>query len=223
MARLPALIETLEVFHPHLDAAAIRYAARALREGQDLLSAGAGGRGAPHMTPRDAVNLMLALNLANAPSRYANAALLGSGLARANDEADGASWPIDSPGVVVEVMAARTLGHALHVLIERAEELSPPVIRTDPFLDPAPGKRAEGRPAVDVEIVQQGDDLLARVTMFWRGPGGARRAERRYGVRAARASYGRWTTVHFDQALFLALKRTVLEAPPWAFAAEPSS
>jgi len=220
MAKLPALIETLEFFHPQHDEAAIRYAARALRQGETpALSAGAGGRGAPHMTPRDAVNLLLALNLAQVPSQYVNAALKGSGLSRADDTS---AWPADTPDVVVAVMTATTLGYALHILIERAEDLSAPRARDDPFADPSRHQRRDDGPAVDVELVQHGDNILARVAMYWRTAGGHRRAERHYGARSGKPGVGRWTSVHFDQALFLALKRTVVADPPWAFAAEPA-
>ena len=171
------------------------------------------------MTPRDAVNLLLALNLAQAPSQYANAALLGSGLARADDAS---AYPADTPHVVVEVMTATTLGYALHVLIERAEELSAPRVRTDPFTEPLAGLRRDEGPAVEVQLVRQGEDVLASVAMYWKTAGGHRRAGRHYGVRSGKPGYGRWTTVHFDQALFLALKRTVVAAPPWAFEAEPA-
>lgn len=217
MAKLPALIETLGHFHPQHDAASIRYAARALREA-DLLSAGAGGRGAPHMTVRDAVHLLLALNLAPTPSQYANAARLASAL----------SWSADTladfgegPEVIYTVISAETLGEALEDLIQRAEELCPPRAR-DPFGGQGPGRRPDEGPTVEVEMVQHDENILARVAMEWRGAGRPRRAERQYGVRAAKLGYGRWTTVHFDQALFLALKRTVVAAPPWAFAAEPA-
>ena len=219
MAKLPALIETLEFFHPNHDGAAIRYAARALRQGEKpALSAGAGGRGAPHMTPRDAINLLLALNLANAPSQYVNAALLGSSLSRADDTSE---WPADTPNVVVEVMLATTLGHALNVLVQRADELGVPRVRDDPFADPSRHQRRDEGPGLEVELIQHGEDVLARVAMYWKTASGHRRAERHYGARSGKPGVGRWTTVHFDQALFLALKRTVVADPPWAFAAEP--
>lgn len=219
MAKLPALIKTLEFFHPSHDEASIRYAARALREAhKPLLSAGAGGRGAPHMTPLDAVHLLLALNLAQSPGQYAQAALRGSGLLRPEDKSPHAA---ETPSVVVEVMTAETLGHALKVLVERAEELSSPWASADPFAGPAISRRPYDGPVVEVELVQQGLDVLARVAMYWKGPKGHSRTERQYGVRSASPGYGRWTTVHFDQALFLALKRTVVADPPWAFAAAP--
>ena len=218
MARLPALIATLVELHPHLDESAVRYAARSLRTGEQL-SAGPGGRGAPHMTVRDAVNLLLALNLALTPGEYVNAALKGAALTRPEDNAGFAD---DTPGVVVEAMTVNSLGGALAVLIRRAEELREPRIRQDPFADPARAQRRGEAPAVEVQLVQQGDDILASVTMLWRGASGHARMERRYGVRSGRPGYGRWTTVHFDEAMFLALKRTVVEAPPWAFAAAAS-
>lgn len=220
MAKLPALIDTLAVFHPNHEPTAIRYAARALRVAEpSLLSAGSSGRGAPEMTARDAMNLLLALNLAEDPRQYANAALLGASLSRPDDKAP---HPTETPNVVVEVMLATTLGHALHVLITRAEELSAPRVRTDPFVEPNSDLRRDEGPGVEVQLVRHGDDVLARVAMFWKSAGGHRRAERQYGARSGKPAYGRWTSVHFDQALFLALKRTIVADPPWAFAAEPA-
>nr|WP_314188134.1 hypothetical protein [uncultured Brevundimonas sp.] len=218
MAKLPALIETLEVFHPEHDAAAIRYAARALRHSDlGLLSAGAGGRGAPDMTPRDAVNLLLALNLTQTPSQYGQAALLGSALSRTPQDQ---SFAADTPSVVIEALTASTLGHALHVLIVRAEELAPPRLRADLFADPDSGQVRDERPAVLVQLTRHGNDLVGRVDMFWKAPRGLRRLKALYGAAAAKPGYGRWTTINFDQAVLLALKRTVVAAPPWAFEAE---
>ena len=218
MAKLPALIETLEIFHPEHDAAAIRYAARALRQGDlGLLSAGAGGRGAPDMTPRDAVNLLLALNLTQTPSQYAQAALLGSGLSRAPQDL---SFAADTPSVVIETLTAQTLGQALQVLIMRAEELAPPSLRADLFADQDSGQIRDERPAALVQLMRHGHDLVGRVDLYWRASKGLRRLKALYGAATAKPGYGRWTTVHFDQAVLLALKRTVVAAPPWAFGAE---
>lgn len=217
MAKLPALIETLEVFHPEHDAAAIRYAARALRQSDPgLLSAGAGGRGAPDMTPRDAVNLLLALNLTQMPSQYAQAALLGSSLSRAPQEP---TFAADTPSVVIETLTARTLGQALHVLIMRAEELAPPRLRADLFADHDSGQVRDERPAVLVQLMRHGNDLIGRLDLSWKAPRGLRRLKGLYGAATANSGFGRWTTVHLDQAVLLALKRTVVAAPPWAFEA----
>lgn len=217
MAKLPALIETLQVFHPEHDAAAIRYAARALRQsGAGLLSAGAGGRGAPDMTPRDAVNLLLALNLTRTPSQYAQAALLGSRLARAPTDA---LFPTDTPSVVIEAIGGSTLGHALLVLIERAEHLAPPM-RTDPLADSDSLRPRDQRPAVLVQLTHHGNDLVARVDMYWKAAKGIARVKQYYGGGHSEPHWNRWTTVTLDHAVLLALKRTVVAAPPWAFEAE---
>ncbi len=218
MAKLPALIATLEVFHPRHDAASIRHAARVLRECKTpLLSAGAGGRGAPHMTPADAVNLLLALNLAVTPSQYAHAAREGGDLPVEKQRLRPSFAKM--PPVVAAVLQAETLGAALIVLVERAEELGPPRIRINPFIEPDSGPLQE-RPTVEVQLVRQNENLLVRVAMtWWRDT--PQRADNLYGVRSENAGYGRWTTVHLDQALFLALKRTVVADPPWVFAAEP--
>lgn len=218
MAKLPALIETLEVFHPEHDAAAIRYAARALRQiDPGLLSAGAGGRGAPDMTIRDAVNLLLALNLTQTPSQYAQATLLGSRLARAPQDM---TLPEKTPPVVKEAMAGDTLGQVLHILIERAEELSHPRLHTTPLMDTDSFEPKDERPAVLVQLTHHGKDLFARVDMYWKPAKGLARVKQYYGGGRSEPRWNRWTTVNFDQAVLLALKRTVVAAPPWAFEAE---
>ncbi len=56
--------------------------------------------------------------------------------------------------------------------------------------------------------------------MYWKAAKGFRRLKGLYGVADAKPGYGRWTTVNLDQAVLLALKRTVVAAPPWAFEAE---
>lgn len=219
MAKLPALIETLQVFHSEYDAAAIRYAARALRQSDaNLLSAGAGGRGAPEMTIRDAVNLLIALNLTQTPGDYARATLLGSSLVRAPREA---SACLNAPSVVKEVIACETFGQALMILVERAENLAPPRVYLDPFGDPNDALPKDGRPAVLVQLTRHGNDLIARVDMFWKADKGLARIKQYYGGGQSAPRWNRWTTAGFDQALLLALKRTVVAAQPWAFEAEP--
>lgn len=218
MAKLPALIETLEVFHPEHDAAAIRYAARALRHSDAyLLSAGAGGRGAPDMTIRDAVNLLLALNLTQTPSQYAQATLLGSRLARAPQDMP---FPEKTPSVVKHVMAGDTLGQALVLLIERAEDLAPPRLRSDPLADLDSNQPKDDRPAILVQLTRHGNDLVASVDMYWKAGKGFAQVKQFYGGSRSAPRWNRWTTVNFDQAVLLALKRTVVAAPPWAFEAE---
>lgn len=223
MAKLPALIETLEAFHPQ-DAAAIRYAARALRDA-DRLSGGAGGRGAPEMTSRDAVNLVLALNLAEAPNRYVEAADAGFDLPAQLDRGDTAcrtgGTTTEPPAVVAAVAEATSLGAAMVTLVDGAEALCPPRPRVSPFAETASDQRRNVGPAVVVTILKQQGELLARVRMDWRDDGGFKRQSATYGEVKPGQGYGRWTTVHFDQALFLALRRTLAAPRPWVFAAEP--
>lgn len=218
LAQLPALIDTLKAFHP-LEGPAIRYAANVLREHQ-LLTPGTGGRGAAPMTVEDAVHLLLALNLAVAPSQYAEATEAGLALERqTNVHLKG-----KAPAVVEQVLRETHFGGALARLIETAEELALPGAFSDPVWPNRQDVTLDKKPAVDVEVLQIQDGFLARIEFRWMSTprtGSAARVTFR-SPRSIAEPVGRWRMVHFDEALFLALKRTVCADPPWVFAGSAS-
>jgi hypothetical protein len=167
------------------------------------------------MTSRDAVNLLLATTLAENPSRYVAATSAAAGLAWSS----GDNPPVGAPDVIVAATSAETLGEALAGLVDHADGLAPPRPRSEAFRDAATDQRRNVGPALLVKILRQRGGILARLQLDWRDNDGPHRLTTSYGGPTPMpAGVGTWSTTYFDQAIFIALKRTVAAAPPWAFA-----
>lgn len=223
MAQLPALIETLSHFHPQSQEA-IRHAAKTLRRA-DLLTLGTGGRGAAPMTVKDAVTLLLALNLTESPSGYVDAATAGLALRESPDlglhQEDQRLGPGDpkkmAPAIVADVLAERTFGSALAVLVSRANELALPRYANHRAWQPDGAVKRQ--PVLDVEIIHVSNGFQARVMFRWLDGRTRQEASGYFAPAGTNVSppIGRWRSIRFDEAIFWALRRTIADDPPWVF------
>lgn len=212
MAQLPGLIEALEAFHPH-DGAAIRYAAKSLRAGK-LMTPGHGGRGAAPMTSSDAVNLLMALNLAQTPGDYLAAVQAGFELKL--ERRSGVQN--DEPKLVKAALVCDRLADVLTLMVERGDELALPRRSTDPHWIDREDVTLGEHPHVDVDIVHLVTGFLAMVRLRWGGMPPFRDVRLYFRtIKTIDEPQGRWRTTHFDETLFWALKRTVDDVPRWAW------
>lgn len=215
MAKLPTLIQTMDIF-VHQEPPAIRYAARMLREAR-LFSAGAGGRGSPHMTARDAAYLLMALTVATEPAEYISTVSMLTTLRRATTPVV-PQWARPDLEAVFE---ATTFGDAIVALLDNAHQLAilNPTTQT---LERGPGQQGERRIGSIVTITKQFGQFTGSIAMENFGPEPSRIEIQFVGMAgpdANRVWPGVTSIQIFDPAPFIALKRTLAPTAPWVFEA----
>lgn len=215
MAKLPTLIETMNIF-VHQEPPAIRYSPRSLREA-GLFSAGAGGRGSPHMTARDAAYLLLALTVATEPAKYVST-VSTLRMLRREESPQIPDWARPDLDAVLE---ATTFGDAIVALLDNAHHLGilNPVTQ---ILERGAGQEGDRRIECKVTVTKQFELFKATVAMENFGPGPSRTEVHFVGMAgpdADRIWPGVTSTQIFDPAPFIALKRTLAPTAPWVFQA----
>lgn len=215
MAKLPTLIETIKIF-VHQDQAAIRYAARSLREA-GMFSTGAAGRGSPHMTAQDAAYLLLALTVATEPAKYVSTVSMLTMLRRVSSPKT-PDWA--QPGLEA-VFEATTFDRAVVALLDNAHHLAILNSMTR-ALERGPGQEGDRRVESKVTVTKQFELFTAMIAMENFGPDRSRIEIEFTGLAgpdADRVWPGVTSVVLFDPAPFIALKRTLTPTPPWVFEA----